>query len=341
MKTTLLTSFLSVTVLVSCATAPVASSGDTPPERPAATRPRPSQADAARYQELLAQATQAEERDDHQAALRILEDARMLVPDEPMGHVLTGVVMSSAGQTTAAAVEFKRGIELAHDPDIRKQLLEIVEKTTSSPRSREEAGLYKGAFTYIEAKQPDLAVPLLRNAVALNPRNARTRYELGYALVELGRIDEAIVEFEEARRINPVSEKILIELQYCYGERNRYREMTGLIADRILVEGENARLLHDLGFNYAADGNVDLAISTLEQNLRRFPDFFLSHFSLGQLYCDKRKDKTAGQAHFDAFIVAAERARSSGQAASSLLTRDKLQKHIQDAQQARGKCGVR
>jgi tetratricopeptide (TPR) repeat protein len=333
-------------VLVSCATAGVTPSGDTSPERKAAdahptvTQPRLSQADDRRYKEMIAEAKQAELRKDYPAALHILEDARKLAPNEPVAHVLTGSVMSSSGQAEAAAFEFKRGIELAQEADIRKQLLTIIEETTSRPQSQEESGLLKSAFTYIEAKQPDRALPLLRRAAELNPRNARARYELGYALVELGDIDNAIVEFEEARRINPVSREILTELQYAYGERKRYREMPGLIADRILIEGEKADLLHELAFTYAATGNVDLAISTLEQSLRRFPDFFLSHFSLGQLYCDNRKDKTAGRTHFDAFMAAAKDALSSGHAASSLLTRDKLEEHIQEAQKERNSCGT-
>ena len=337
---------LSMAVLASCATAAVTPPGDTPPERmaadahPAAPRPQLSQVDAARYKQMIAEAKQAELRKDYPAALRILADARKLAPDESVAYVLTGSVMISSGQAAPAASEFKRGIELAYDADIRKELLEIIEKITSRPQSDEESALLKSAFASIEAKQPNLALPELRRAVELNPRNARTRYELGYAFVDLGRVDEAIAEFEAARRINPVSSRILAELQYCYSERKRYREMTSLIADRILVEGENGRLLHELGFNYVASGNVDLAISTLEQNLRRFPDFFPSHFSLGQLYCNKHKDKTAGKAHFDAFITAAERARSSDQAAPSLLTRDKLQKQIQEAQQERNNCGA-
>ena len=103
-------------------------------------------------------------------------------------------------------------------------------------------------------------------------------------------------------------------------------------ADRLLVAGEQPGLMQELGFAYASSGDMDLAIATLERNLRRYPDFFLSHFSLGQIYCGKRRDAENGRAHLDAFVDAA---RSAGKSPAQGVDLEHL---IQEAQQLRASC---
>ena len=223
------------------------------------------------------------EQGDLPGALRALGEAKELAPEAPPAYLATGAVLSGMGKTEAAAAEYKRAVELA-DRDLEPSILDAIRTDTTRPKSDEEKGLLDGASRATENKHPDEALPLLRRALDLNARNASTRYEIGYALIDLGRIDEAIPQLEEARRINPVDAKVLTELQYCYTERRRFAELRGVVADRILVEGETPELLQELAFSYARSENRAVAITTFEELEQRFPDFFPARFSLGQLY---------------------------------------------------------
>ena len=296
-----------------------------------------TEAEQARYMQLLKDALSAERGGDLDGALRALAEAKQLVPVEPTGYLAAGLVLYRAGRTPAAAAEFKRSIELMPGPEAKQRGLEQIKNATEQTHDPEEERLLKLAYDAIEVHKAERALPHLQHALDLNPRNARTRYEIGYAFVELGRLDEAIPQFEEARRINPVSRETLAELQYCYAERRRYAELAGVVTDRILVEGESAGLLQELGFTYATQGNTTVAIATFEDNLARNPTFFQSHYSLGQIYCTQRRDVGKGRAHLDAFIKAAEASKRSPEIGTPRIP--KLDEYIKEAHTLLRECG--
>ena len=188
------------------------------------------------------------------------------------------------------------------------------------------------------SRRPADALPFLRRALELNARNAHTRYEIGYALVELGRMDEGIPQYEEARKLNPVNVEVLRELQFCYSDRRRFAELRGVVVDRILAEGETPSLLQEVGFAYAASGNLTMAISTLENNLQRFPEFFPTHFTLADLYCS-RKEVAKAQVQLTAFLTAARAALAQGDRAHMLMERKKLETLVREAQERPKTCG--
>ena len=237
---------------------------------------------------LMERARQALERKDLAAASEALERANELDPTDPAARTLAGVVLYLNGQPVeASGREFKRALQLCNGCVARKEYLASIERVTSAYRSREEQSAVSDAYARVEAGRAAEALPLLERAAASNPRSARIFYELGYAHVELRDIQRATAALEQARRINPVSAKVLAELQYCYAELRRRPELREVINDRIVVEGESARLYHELGYAFAVDGELDLAITTLEGSLRKFPDFLPSYYSLGQAWFEK------------------------------------------------------
>src|SRR5262249_25757618 len=139
-------------------------------------------------------------------------------------------------------------------------------------------------------------------------------------------------QYEEARKLNPVHVQVLRELQFCYSDRKRYSELRGVVADRILVEGETPSLLQEVGFAYAASGNTTLAISTLEDNVKRFPEFFPTHLTLADLYC-AGKDEPKARAHLTAFVTGARAALAKGDGEHLLMPRKKLETLVHEAEE--------
>jgi tetratricopeptide (TPR) repeat protein len=288
-----------------------------------------------RYMEVFNRGLALFGQGDLDGALRVLGEAKERAPDAPPAYLATGAVLSRMGKTAAAAAEYKRAVELA-DAELKPSILDAIRKDTTRPASVEEKELLDAAFQATEDKHPDKALPLLRRALDLNARNARTRYEIGFALIDLGRVDEAIPQLEEARRINPVFIDVLRELQYCYSERQRFAELRGVVTDRILVEGETAGLLQEMGFVFARSGEPALAVGTYEELERRFPDYFPARFSLGQLYCERRL-VAKGQAQLDGFLAAGRAALAGGH--DLLMERPKLEALVRDAKTLRTTCG--
>jgi tetratricopeptide (TPR) repeat protein len=289
---------------------------------------------------LLEQAAATARQDNLPEAVRLLGRAKELLPSEPTAYQVTGYVFYHSHRTAEAAAEFKRAVELTGAPR-KKQIVDAIGEATEQEASDEEKQLLQRAYEATEAGHPDQALPPLQRALDLNPFNARTRYEIGYAMIALGRINDAIPQLEEGRRINPVYPSLLNELQFCYGELKRYTEMRGVITDRLLAEGEQPGILHELGYVYAASGDNDVAIATLEENLRRFPDFYISHFPLGQLYCDVRKDAAKGRQHLAAFVAAVQNnpTRSASEERKAGGNGKTLTQLVEEARQLQSSCG--
>ena len=148
----------------------------------------------------------------------MLADAKQLLPAEAPAYVAAGLVFYQVGRASAAAPEFKRAVELAPTA-LKPGILRAILETTTRAKTADEDALLRRAYDATEGGHSDQALPPLQRALDMNPLNARTRYEIGYAMISLGRIEDAIAQLEEGRRINPVYGKLLGEFQYCYAQQ--------------------------------------------------------------------------------------------------------------------------
>jgi len=67
----------------------------------------------------------------------------------------------------------------------------------------------------LDGRQPREALPVLQRAVALAPRFARARENLGQALTMTGRFDEAVEQLQQAVKLEPNSEAVHIKLAHA------------------------------------------------------------------------------------------------------------------------------
>ena len=130
--------------------------------------------------------------------------------------------------------------------------------------------------------QSDLSI--WQDTMAKVPGNVRAHYNVGIALGDRKRFDEAFVQFRQAVEINPDS----AEAHYNLGVAlDRYRQQM----DEAIVHYERAVELkpeyvqaqHNLGRALAARGRVDEAIAHYEKALELKPDYFAAHYNLGTI----------------------------------------------------------
>jgi len=122
---------------------------------------------------------------------------------EPYVHFFRGTLFSFQKDWASAADEYQRELQLW--PKCGPALVEL-------------------AFARIETFQPAEALSPAERAVVLLPEDARARYVLGRALLDLERFRESVEQLEAAKRLAPNSARIRFSLATAY-------ERSGRIAD--------------------------------------------------------------------------------------------------------------
>jgi tetratricopeptide (TPR) repeat protein len=172
----------------------------------------------------------------------------------------------------------------------------------SSPRTAQEssvsanpAELFTQAAELINKDRPGAAIPLLRKALQLAPREGRIHHYLGYALMKVGQQAEARKEFEEALKLepdNPYTQYFLAQMLYS---ENRVDQAIRLY-EKILASGEP---LYDtyqrLGQAYARKGELAKAQEMTQQAIRQTPWDGALRYQLARIYQRMGRAKEAQQ----------------------------------------------
>ena len=112
---------------------------------------------------------------------------------------------------------------------------------------------------------------LLRKAVELTPRIAEAHYQLGNALLQLGRAGEAVTEYEKALQLVPGYLQCLGNLAWVLAAapdaslRNGARAVELAARANELSGGKNPRVLGILAAAYAEAGKFADAIATVQR----------------------------------------------------------------------------
>ncbi len=136
--------------------------------------------------------------------------------------------------------------------------------------------LMQFAFHLEEARLPDLAEVVYREAASLDAQAPEASYRLGKHALQAGRYAEAVAQFHEALKRQPR-----------------------------LVDA-----VHGLGLTYAAEGKTDQAEAQFQAVLRLAPDFAEAYTHLGKIYARTGRLEEAITAYRR--VVALEPSRAQG-----------------------------
>ena len=132
---------------------------------------------------LLADAQSAVDRQDYEAAAQNYQDYLAKKPDDAEVHFNLGYVYTAMQHDDDAKAEYEKAISLA--PDDPKM-----------------APAYQNLGLTLLPKDPAGAVDPLRHAAELAPQDARTKWLLGLALENSGKLARAIEQFQAAEKLN-------------------------------------------------------------------------------------------------------------------------------------------
>ena len=176
-------------------------------------------------------------------AVAVLKEAIQFRRDDADANRNLGITYYAMGDTDKASEQLRKSVELApEDPALHNMIGRI----------------YYGKKFY------DAALDEFQKAVELNPDEEQYSYNLGLALAELGRHDEANLAFANAPGLEEGEEM-----------RQVFAEQTA--ANRV-------RELYNEGHSALQSLNLTAAIELFEQVLELKPDMMEAHFNLGAAY---------------------------------------------------------
>jgi tetratricopeptide (TPR) repeat protein len=134
-----------------------------------------------------------------------------------------------------------------------------------------------------DAGRLDEAIGEYRTAASLLPSRAQTHANLGAALAAKGEHDAALVEYREAVRLDPGLAKARNNLGIALATAGRFDEAMAEFQQALLLDPRSAEPHYNRGTALAAQGRSEAAIAEFEQALRLDPARADAHINMGVL----------------------------------------------------------
>ena len=143
------------------------------------------------------------------------------------------------------------------------------------------------------AGRTDEAIAQYLEAVRVRPDHSRAHHNLGLALSSKDRIDEAIERFRTALRLDPAYGDAHLNLGVMLAVKGRLEEARGQFADAVLVMPDDYFARYNLGLAEEETGRSDDAIATLSKAIELRPESADAHFNLAGALAGKGRTAEA------------------------------------------------
>jgi protein O-mannosyl-transferase len=179
----------------------------------------------------------------------LYEHALAVTPDNAVAECSLGAALSDAGEFPAAIIHLETALRLAPG------------------YSYAEAGL--GRALLLAGRPTEAIHHLERSVVTLESASAHDF--LGSAYAGVGRLGDAVREYEAALRLDPDGEPALVHLGQAFGALGRYSEAEAVLARAVDLAHENVERRRLLAMALLFDGKVSEAVAQYERILEARP----------------------------------------------------------------------
>jgi serine/threonine-protein kinase len=170
-------------------------------------------------------------------------------------------------------------------------LEEEVRYLTAAVALRPESGgaHYNLGHALSEQGKLDEAIAAYRRALDLDPKDAAAHINLGAALDKLGKLDEAMAAFRIALDLDPKHVLAHYNLGLVLSEQGKLDEAIAAYRRALDLDPKHAAAHTNLGNALARQGKLDEAIAALRQALALDPKDALAHYNLGHALSEQGK----------------------------------------------------
>lgn len=130
-------------------------------------------------------------------------------------------------------------------------------------------------------------VALWTDTVEKIPTNARALANLGSALLSAGRVEEAEVRLQQAKRLDPINPELRYSLGLSAIAQHRYEDAVRELGEAVRIKPKLSPALFHQAKAYLALGRRDEAITALRRAVEIRPLFAEAHLDLGVQLAEK------------------------------------------------------
>jgi tetratricopeptide (TPR) repeat protein len=144
-------------------------------------------------------------------------------------------------------------------------------------------------YALLQKGSVDEAMVHFQKSLQIKPDDAEACYNLGYALLQKGRVNEAIAHFHKALQINPDYSEAHNNLGNVLLQMGSVAEAITHYQKALQIKPDNAVIRNNLGNALFQKGRVDEAITQYQAALQIRPDYAAAHNNLGMALFQKGK----------------------------------------------------
>lgn len=127
----------------------------------------------------------------------------------------------------------------------------------------------------------DEAAIHFQKALEVQPQNAEARNNLGNAFFQKGRMDEAVAHYQKALQVNPKLALARYNLGVAFLKNGRVQEAVGHFQGALEVEPDFAKAHYNLGVAFVQLGRVSEALVHYNKALEINPNYAEAEYNLG------------------------------------------------------------
>ncbi len=221
-------------------------------------------------------------------------------------------------------------------PDVAIPRLQA--KLKANPNDQQTMVELAGQFLGIN--RPDLAVQLSQHLLQMGDKTAQVYYLDGYSMEQIGRVDNAVADLEQAENLDPSNIGVLSNLTDLYLRMNRPQDAERIAKRAVTLNKDDAQAYSTLGSVYAAQqkfddartqfekayslnpkdtrplfqiattygqqNNIPMALQTIDRELALDPKDVQGLVFKADLYAKQHDDAKASAAYDDAVVASTE-----------------------------------
>jgi tetratricopeptide (TPR) repeat protein len=186
----------------------------------------------------------------------------------------------------------------------------------------------------LQKGRTDEAISQFQYALQINPNYERAHFRLASALLQKGRVDEAIAQFLDALEIDPDRGEVHNSLGCALLRQGRVAEAAGHFQKALQLNPDYPQAHYNLGNILLEKGSVDDAIAQYQYALQIKPDYAQAQVNLGGALLQKGRVDEAIFQYQHALQNDPDCAQARVSLGAVLLQRGKVEEAITQFQQA-------
>jgi len=237
---------------------------------------------------------------------------------------------------TAAVVATLTMLTVARNRDYRSAIsmwTDVIVKRPENARAHNNLG-----SALVEDGKLEEALPQLRMALQLDPAYADAHNNLGRALAARRNYKEAESHYAEALRLNPNFAEAQNNFGVALAAQGRFEEAMAHYADALHLKPEYADAQNNVGVALAAQGRFEEAMPRYAEALRLKPEYAEAYSNIGNAFALQGKLADAVQRYVEALRINPSYAEVHYNLALALAAqgkRDEAAAHIAEASRLR------